>query len=120
MMTLRTVVPLFRVANVERSLDWYREVLGFEADPFPETPPYAFAILRHGQAELMLRAAPGEKRPAGFNRGWDAYLRLEGNSIRRLFAALSGKADILRPLQRMPYGLVEFDLRDPDGYVLCF
>ena len=56
------VVPLFRVADVARSIAWYSDVLGFDADPFPPTPPYEFAILRLGPIELMLRRSRGAGR----------------------------------------------------------
>lgn len=47
--------PLLRVADVARSAACYRDVLGFEIDAFPDHPPYVFAILRRGTAEIMLR-----------------------------------------------------------------
>jgi catechol 2,3-dioxygenase-like lactoylglutathione lyase family enzyme len=54
-MPIKQIVPVLRVADVARSIEWYRGTLGFAADPFPATPPYEFAILRQGTAELMLR-----------------------------------------------------------------
>jgi len=50
-------VPVLQVADVAASARWYRNVLGFDADPFPAKPPYQFAILRHGDTELMLQKA---------------------------------------------------------------
>ena len=110
-------VPLLRVADVARSMAWYRDVLGFEVDPFPERPPYEFAILRRGPVEVMLRRA-SEGRPPGW-RGWDVYVRLS-DGLRELHAWLEPQGVVTRHLQRMFYGDAEFDVRDPDGYVLCF
>ena len=45
-MSLTQAVPLLRVADVTRSIEWYRSILGFVADPFPAQPPHEFAILR--------------------------------------------------------------------------
>ena len=39
-------VPVLQVANVETSLRWYVDVLGFKPETFPSSPPYSFAILR--------------------------------------------------------------------------
>jgi catechol 2,3-dioxygenase-like lactoylglutathione lyase family enzyme len=109
-------VPLLRVPDVARSSAWYRDTLGFDVDPFPATPPYDFAILRHGPAELMLSCS-GVARPAAWE-GWDVYLRLE-SGLRDLYARLRPLGVVTRRLERMFYGLAEFEVRDPDGYVIC-
>ena len=116
---IEQAVPLLRVADVGRSIEWYRETLGFEGDPFPPAPPYQFAILRNGETELMLRRgtppARAERRPYD----WDLYLRIEGVSLRELFAKLSAQGIVSRRLERMFYGLAEFEITEPDGYVIC-
>jgi hypothetical protein len=53
-MRFERAVPVRQVADVGRSLDRYVAVLGFDPDPFPQKPPYAFAILRRDGAEIML------------------------------------------------------------------
>lgn len=112
------VAPLFQVADVGRSIAWYRDVLGFEAHPFPKEPPYVFAVLNSGPVEIMLKHNPCYEHtpPEG---AWDVYVRLTGNRLREVYAELQAKGVVTRPLQRMFYGDAEFDVRDPDGYVLC-
>ena len=110
------VTAVLAVADVERAARWYGHAFGFEVAPFPQRPPYQFALMSRGGAELMLRAAdPAAVRPAP---GWSLYVRLSGGRIRELYASLSGSCEIVRPLQRMPYQDVEFDVRDPDGYTV--
>jgi catechol 2,3-dioxygenase-like lactoylglutathione lyase family enzyme len=118
-MAVQKAIPLLRVADVAKSLAWYRDVLGMDGDPFPPAPPYAFVILQHGEAELMLRrgSPPVREQPRPYD--WDVYLRLDGNDIRERFAALSARGLVMRRLERMFYGLAEFEIVDPDGYVLC-
>jgi catechol 2,3-dioxygenase-like lactoylglutathione lyase family enzyme len=118
-MAIKRAVPLLRVADVARSIEWYRGTLGFVADPFPDTPPHEFAILRHGQAELMLRrgAPPVRSKPRQYD--WDVYLRLEGSRFREVFAQFSARGIVTRRLERMSYGLAEFEIADLDGYVIC-
>jgi hypothetical protein len=50
---------------------------------------------------------------------WDVYLRLEGAPFRELFAELSRRGVVTRRLERMFYGLAEFEITDPDGYAIC-
>jgi catechol 2,3-dioxygenase-like lactoylglutathione lyase family enzyme len=117
-MRVAIVVPLFRVADVGRSIAWYREVLGFAAEPFPAEPPYEFAILRRGPAEIMGRRSAGGRPAPGGGGGWDAYVRMSGG-IHALYDALQQRMPIVRRLEIMEYGDTEFEIADPDGYVLC-
>jgi len=118
-MPIKQAVPLLRVTDVARSIAWYRAYLGYVGDPFPPTPPHEFAILRHGQTELMLRRGTPPDRPQPKPYDWDVYLRLEASPLREVFAAFSAKGIVTRRLERMFYGLAEFEITDPDGYVIC-
>ena len=117
-MPISRAVPLLRVSDVSRSIDWYRTVLGFSGDPFPAKPPFAFAILRHGEVEIMLRrGTPPVRTPRQYD--WDLYLRLEGTRFHEVFGKLSTHGVVTRTLELMPYGLAEFEITDPDGYAIC-
>jgi hypothetical protein len=118
-MAIKQAVPLLRVVDVERTIAWYHDTLGFCGDPFPETPPYEFAILRHGPAEMMARRGSPPVRAQSGQYDWDVYLRLEGSRFRELFSQLSARGIVTRRLERMFYGLAEFEITDPDGYVVC-
>src|SRR5262245_8902871 len=118
-MAIKQAIPLLRVTDVARSMQWYRETMGFVGDPFPVQPPHQFAILRHGTVELMLRRGAPPVRPPSRLYDWDVYLRREGNRFRELYAAFNARGIVTRRLERMPYGLAEFEIMDPDGYVLC-
>ena len=50
---------------------------------------------------------------------WDVYLRLEESRFRELFAQLSARKIVTGRLERMFYGLAEFEITDPDGYAIC-
>ena len=118
-MPITKAIPLLRVADVARSMEWYRSLLGFVGEPFPAAPPHAFAILRHGHVELMLRrgSPPVRSKPRQYD--WDVYLRREGERFREVYAAFSSRGIVTRQLEWMPYGLAEFEITDPDGHVLC-
>jgi len=118
-MPIKQIVPLLRVTDIARSMDWYRATLGFVADPFPATPPHEFAILRQGSAELMLRRGSPTARPQPRQYDWDVYLRIENPRMREVVAAFQARGIVTRRLERMFYGLAEFEITDPDGYILC-
>jgi uncharacterized glyoxalase superfamily protein PhnB len=122
-MHIRSAVPTFLVADVARTARWYAQNLGFDtAGTVPEQEPYVYASLQRGAAEIMLLALADyqkpdlrDRRPSGL---WDAYIRVEG--AHALYEAVDGKAFVQTPLTQRPYGDWEFEVRDPNGYVLVF
>jgi len=111
-MTFQTAVPVLQVSNVARSVQWYREVLGFDAWTFPETEPYSFALLDRDTCELMLQACHAP--PA--SKGWAVYIRLEGSQLLDLAEQIRATTPLSREPQRMPHCDVEFSVADPDGH----
>ena len=118
-MAIQLLVPVLRVADVARSMQWYRDTLALVGDPFPAKPPFEFAVLRQGRVELMLRRGSPPVRSAARQHDWDVYLRREGERFREVFAAFIARGIVTRRLEQMPYGLAEFEITDPDGYVIC-
>ena len=122
MAEFRSAIPCFSVADVGATISWYEEQLGFIGEPFPETEPYVFAIIYRDQVEIMLQRMEGyqkadlySQRPGG---SWDAYLRIEG--VEDLYESLREEATIVKPLRQLPYGAWEFEVKDPNGYILVF
>ena len=121
---LRGTTPVFLVGDIAATLDWYKRTLGFEGDAVPGDPPHTFAILHRDDVVIFLQQLTGYRRPDhyGDREGgvWSAYLRTEG--VRALYETvrtLPG-VTIVQPLRRQPYGETEFELRDPNGYILVF
>jgi len=120
---VRSAVPTFLADDVGATARWYAENLGFQTvGTFPKEEPYAYASLQRGGAEIMLLSLAGyEKpdlsshRPEGL---WDAYIRMEG--VEELYRTVEGRAFIQGQLVKRPYGDWEFEVRDPNGYVLVF
>ncbi len=118
-MAIKALVPVLRVSDVARSMNWYRNTLAMVGEPFPAKPPFEFAILRQGTVELMLRRGNPPDCSSMRQYDWDIYLRREGNQFREVFASMCSLGIVTRRLELMPYGLVEFEITDPDGYVIC-
>ena len=119
----RSSVPTFLVPDIAASLEWYAEQLGFRtAGVVPPTPPHVYASMQLGTAEIMLLSAAGYTRPdtSGVREGgaWDAYIR--GDGVASLYERVRGRPFVRMPLTQQPYGDWEFEVQDPDGYVLTF
>ena len=117
-----SIVPVFAVADIGTTLNWYQNKLGFWSNPFPATEPYVFAILFRDEVEIMLQRVNGYQKPDiyGTRDGgvWDAYIRT--SNIKDLYAGVKDEVAIIKPLRQQPYGNWEFEVRDPNGYVLVF
>ncbi len=122
MIRLTSAAPCFPVADVGVTMRWYEQKLGFEGHPFPENEPHAFCNLVRDQIEIMLQRVEEYQKPDLYkNRGggvWDAYVRMRG--VKKFYEAINDKVEILRPLQKQFYGDWEFEVKDPNGYVLVF
>jgi len=120
---IHSAVPTFLVDDVGGTARWYAEHLAFGiAGTFPGSEPYAYASLMRGPAEIMLLRLAGYRkpdlsslRPEGL---WDAYIRMDG--VAALYASVEGRELIHGPLVKRPYGDWEFEVRDPNGYVIVF
>lgn len=120
--TMGCAVPVFTVADISLTIDWYQKHLGFRSDPFPPNPPYVFAMMFRDDVEIMLQRLEDYEKPDDYKRRpggiWDAYIRMEG--VKALYEAVRNDVTIIQPLRLQPYGCWEFDVKDPNGYVLVF
>jgi uncharacterized glyoxalase superfamily protein PhnB len=117
---LRSAAPTFLVNDVEETAAWYVKHLGFTASFFPKTAPYVFGALVRDGIEIMLLRLEGYRkptvvRPAG---NWDAYIRMDG--VREFYDSVRQSIPVKMELKKQPYGDTEFEVEDPNGYVLVF
>lgn len=120
---IKAAVPTFLVPDVAGTARWYWDHLGFRtAGTVPKQAPYVYASLQRDGAEIMLLSLPGYEKPDLSTRRpegvWDAYVRMKG--VHALYDTVRGEAFVQMPLKHQPYGDWEFEVRDPNGYVLVF
>ena len=119
---LSSAAPTFAVGDVGETIRWYQEQLGFTTYPFPEAPPYVFAIVSREAVEIMFQRVPGYIKPDLYHQRaggvWDAYIRMEG--LKEFYESIKDRVEIVLPLRKQPYGDWEFEVKDPNGYILVF
>jgi catechol 2,3-dioxygenase-like lactoylglutathione lyase family enzyme len=125
MLSVRKLTPNLLVADVSRSLAFYVDVLGFSRGMHvPEQPPFVFASVTSGPVEIFLNDAVAtiEEYPALAGRaiGASATLFIEIDGIEAYYASLDGKVKLEVPLKTQWYGMKEFAISDPDGYLITF
>jgi lactoylglutathione lyase len=119
------LTPNLIVSNVEQSVAFYRDVLGFTvAQTVPDASPLVFAIVQSGSVEVFLNAPEPAyaEYPALKERpiGGTLTLFIDVTDVRGLYATLKDRAPIVMPLEKKWYGVTEFAIADPDGYLITF
>lgn len=123
--TLTKLTPNLIVSDVERSVRFYCDVLGFTVTAtVPETAPFVFAIVQSGGVEVFFNAPEPAiaEYPAFKDRpiGGTLTLFIEVLDIAGAHAALNERVPIVMPLEHKWYGVTEFAFADPDGYLITF
>jgi uncharacterized glyoxalase superfamily protein PhnB len=127
-MKFAAVTPNLVVSDIGRSLEFYRDVLGFAVfATVPEQAPFAFAWMRRDAVNVYLNsteAVRAEHAHLADRVGGAAtmYMMVEAEStaagIDALYADLKDRATVMMPLKDQFYGIREFGIEDPDGYVI--
>jgi catechol 2,3-dioxygenase-like lactoylglutathione lyase family enzyme len=121
---LDPAVPLLQVFDMQTSLKFYCDVLGFEV--VDKTDHDWWAMIGLGDARLMLNTAYEDgKRPKAADPKRvlghrDVSLYFEFLDLDGLHAYLRDKGYEVQPPVKTSYGLMQMSVRDPDGYELCF
>ena len=116
---LTSLAPQFLVEDLDRSIAYYRDTLGFH---FGEPWGGFYAIgLREG-LELHLKESPkdlGERDRRRENEHLDAAAGVDG--IEMFYEQCVAKgAKIIRPLASTDWGTKDFYIEDPDGHIISF
>ncbi len=117
-MPFRKLTPNLMVHDVNTSLRFYEQVVGVRRRlTVPEREPYVFVSLVAGDVEIFLNQDQSEAKPkAG---GMSLYLELEGLD-QLLDRVQQHGVKIEIPLNETFYGMREFAVLDPDGYMIIF
>lgn len=121
---LAAINPFFIVENLQGSISWYLERLGFQLDfQGPDADPYYGRVSRDGIG-IMLKAVlpdilPCPNRTRHEWARWDAFLYAhDPDSLFNEFR--SRGASFVTELSFIDEGLWGFEIADSDGYVLAF
>lgn len=121
-MKMLKLIPNIPVADVERSVEFYRHVLGFELLAVRGRGDATRAHLKLGDIELIFRSldvyAPlPYLDPALENQ---VILHIQVHDVVGLFHRVRDRVRIVRALEPTLFGSAEFLIRDLDGRILAF
>lgn len=126
-MNFNKITPNLIVADIEASLRFYSDVLGFTvSQTVPDKAPFIFIWMKRDDAELFLnqqqKPQPGHPDPlSGRQLGGTLSMYMPMKGIQDLLKRVEEHGvKIVIPLHKEFYGMTEFAVLDPDGYLLIF
>jgi catechol 2,3-dioxygenase-like lactoylglutathione lyase family enzyme len=118
---LTGVSPVLLCSDVDRSVEYYRDRLGFECEVYGEPPD--FVVARRDDATLLLALCREPERIVPnwriVDMVWNAYIRVD--DVESVYAEVQERgAGIDYTLYDAPSGFREFGVQDPDGHDIAF
>jgi uncharacterized glyoxalase superfamily protein PhnB len=101
------------------------DTIGFERGmTVPDQSPFAFASVTCGPVEIFFNDAAGAVKEypgfAGKPIGATGTLFIEVDEVDALHDRLESNVKIVMPIVTKFYGMREFAIEDPDGYIITF
>jgi len=135
-MELKKLAPNFAVQDIEKTVAFYRDVLGFKLEmavqedksgveqELTEKKKYIYAMMSRDGVGVMFQRTDsiGEDVPPlkGVPIGASVSFYIEVEDIDALYQEIKSKAEIVKELETVWYGMQEFYVKDCNGYILGF
>ncbi len=108
---------IFPVENPLLSAEYYRDKLGFEITFQWKNPP-SYVVTKLGESvsiHFVKRQDDGQPSPT------HTTVMIFVHNVDKVYEKMRENAvDVINPLETRDYGMRDFDIRDPNGYILSF
>ncbi len=121
-MSKQGLIPSFPVADVNRSVEFYQDLLGFQLVRITGKDDVTRAFLRAGELRIVLRSTSGDsnldyRQPSMEDR---IMLHIPIVGVQDLYKRIRGRVPLVRDLEPRLFGVIEFTIEDMDGILLTF
>jgi uncharacterized glyoxalase superfamily protein PhnB len=126
MMRIKRLTPRLNVSDIERSLDFYQQLAGFElVSPRETVDQWRWAWIKSGDGKLMLSESGGQATredqiEPSRAEGWPAIYYFFPKNVVDLHVEAKRKECQVSDLRVTFYGMKEYAVRNPDGHSLRF
>ncbi|NNE98898.1 MAG: bleomycin resistance family protein [Pyrinomonadaceae bacterium] len=118
-MKLRGLVPMLETADLRESIKYYTDILGFECQGvYPESGEPCWASLTKDKIVIMLTIRNTKSNIE--NPTMTGTLYLYPDNVDQAWEELKDKAEVSYEIEDFEYGMREFGIIDPNGYLLQF
>lgn len=107
---------IFPVRNLAQSIDFYTKKLGFEKT-FEWGEPMYYAVVKRGGVGIHLTKRSDGGIPSKYHRALYVFV----NDIERINKEFKDRnVKIVNDLKDRDYRMKDFDIEDPDGFIITF
>ncbi len=115
-MTINKLTPLIYTNDLQTTVDFYVQILGFTC--LANEPAWGWASVKFDNAELMI-SKPNQH--IAFNKpAFTGSFYFNTVDADELWNKLNGKVNVCYPIENLNYGMREFAIYDNNGYLLQF
>lgn len=124
-MTLQKLTPNMMVEDVNQTVDFYRDMLGFKlVMTVPERGRFDWALVQRDGVEIMFqtRASLSRDVPLLQDRllGGALTFYLDVQGVEALYEQIRNRVEIIQDLHTTFYSTREFAVQDCNGFILTF
>ena len=124
-MELKSLTPNLMVKNVNETLDFYINVLGFKLlDTVPEEGTFDWGFVQKDSVLIMFQKDNSlhEEYPAlkRYQEGGALTLYIKVDGLQEFYGQIKDKAHLIKPMNKTFYGANEFAIQDLNGFILTF
>ena len=114
-----------RTRNLADTVHFYEDVLGFDRSmTVPEQSPFAFASVINGPVKIFFTArstaTKEEPQMSDLALGGGNIMFIEVDGVDTLHERIAPLVKVVMSLRTQWFGMCEFAIQDPDGYVITF
>lgn len=121
MAKLTGISPVLLVSDIDRTVAYYRDRLGFRCEVYGEPPNFIVANRDEATILLALCDEPAKIVPNWriVDKVWNAYIRVDDADS--VYGEVQERgAGIDYTIYDAPHGFREFGVQDPDGHDIAF
>lgn len=107
--------PIFPVADVQKTIDWYKKNLGFQVD-FKWQDPVTYAVMSRDDIKVHFSKLEDNFTPSKAHTA----LYIFTFDVDTIFTEFKEKGLVSGVLESAEYGMRDFDLVDLNGFRLTF
>ncbi len=124
-MKLESLTPNLMVDDVNETIDWYAENLGFKRImSVPEEGRFQWAMIGRDGVNLMLQTresiAEEDAELGNMPIGGSLSFFVRMNGLEALYDNITHKQAVIKPPYKTFYGMMEMMVKDCNGYYLTF
>ena len=115
-MKLNKLTPMIYTVDVQGTIDFYVQTLGFECSA--NEPAWGWARVEFGHLELMI-SEPNDHIP--FDKPtFTGSFYFGTDTVDEIWDKVNEKVKVCYPIENFDYGMREFAIYDNNGYILQF